>query len=81
MVETVENIIKHCFGCKSDEISKVENITNNYVYHITVGGNSFFLKLYRNNDWPEEGKIPFVYRSLAQKNIPCAELIAYEKDN
>ena len=80
-MELVENLIKHCFGCNSEEISKVENITNNLVYRFTVGGNSFFLKLYRNKDWPEAGKIPFVYQSLAQKNISCAELVAYERDD
>ncbi|MBO4290856.1 MAG: hypothetical protein J5898_02995 [Lachnospiraceae bacterium] len=31
--------------------------------------------------WPEEGKIPFVYRSLSQKSIPHAELIAYSRED
>ena len=66
-METVENIIKSHFGCCPDGIRKIENETNNSVYPFTVAGEQCFLKLYRSKDWPEEGKIPFVYRSLSQK--------------
>ena len=31
------------------------------MYPFTVAGEQYFLKLYRSKDWPEEGKIPFVY--------------------
>ena len=81
MMEIVEQIIKRCFGCYPDEIRKNENKTNNDVYFFTVAGNHYFLKLYRNKEWPEAGKVLFVYRSLAQKNIPCAELITYERED
>ena len=80
-METVENIIKSHFGCCPDEIRKIENETNNSVYPFTVAGEQYFLKLYRSKDWPEEGKIPFVYRSLSQKGISHAELIAYCREN
>ena len=81
MMEIVEQIIKRCFGCYPDEIRKNENKTNNDVYFFTVAGNHYFLKLYRNKEWPEAGKVLFVYRSLTQKNIPCAELVKYERDD
>ena len=81
MMDTVENIVKKHFGCSADEIRKIENATNNFVYSFTAAGESFFLKLYRNKDWPETGKIPFVYRNLLQKSIPCAQQIAYNRDN
>ena len=81
MMETVENIIASHFGCKAEEIGRIENVTNNSVYPFTVAGEQYFLKLYRSKDWPEEGKIPFVYRSLSQKGIPHAELIAYCREN
>ena len=81
MMDTVENIVKKHFGCSADEIRKIENATNNFVYSFTAAGESFFLKLYRNKDWPETGKIPFVYRNLLQKSIPCAQQVAYNRDN
>lgn len=77
MTETVDRIINSNFGCSADEILKNENVTNNFVYSFKVSGDEYFLKLYRNKDWPEDGKIPFVYRCLSQKHIPCAELVAY----
>lgn len=77
MLETAERIIKKHFGCRADEIGKVQNATNNFVYFFSAAGNPYFLKLYRSKNWPEEGKVSFVYRSLSQNHIPCAELIAY----
>ena len=81
MMETVGHIIRNHFGCSADEIRKTENATNNFVYSFTAAGARCYLKLYRNKNWPEEGKIPFVYRSLLQKGIPCAELVAYDRDD
>lgn len=81
MLETVERIIERCLGCNAGEIRKSEKITNNFVYSFAVADDHYFLKLYRSKEWPEAGKIPFVYQSLARKNIPCAELIAYERDD
>ena len=81
MMETVELIIKDHFGRNADGIEKNGNVTNNSVYFFTVAGDCFFLKLYRSKDWPEEGKVPFVYQSLLRNRIPCAELIAYSRDD
>ena len=77
MTKTVDHIINSYFSCGADEILKNENVTNNFVYSFKVSGDEYFLKLYRSKDWPEDGKIPFVYRCLSQKHIPCAELVAY----
>ena len=79
MTETVDRIIKSNFGCGADEILKNENVTNNYVYSFSVSNAHYFLKLYRSKDWPEDGKIPFVYGCLSQNHIPCAELVAYKR--
>ena len=62
MTETVDRIINSNFGCSADEILKNENVTNNLVYYFRISDNHFYLKLYRSKDWPEDGKIPFVYR-------------------
>ena len=70
VMETVEHIIRKHFGCRADKIGKTRNVTNNDVYFFTLAGNDYFLKLYRSRNWPEEGKLPFVYQSLQQNNIP-----------
>ena len=80
-METVKQLIRKHFGCDADEIGKKPNATNNSVYCFTVAGDRFFLKLYRSKDWPEAGKIPFVYQRLSQNNLPCSGLIAYSRDD
>ena len=81
MLETVNQIIKSNFGCCAEEIRKFENVTNNFVYSFTVSDKHYILKLYRSTDWPEDGKIRFVNQLLIHNNIPCAELIAYSRND
>ncbi len=81
MLETVNQIIKSNFDCCAEEIRKFENVTNNFVYSFTVLGTHYILKLYRSTDWPEYGKIQFVNQLLIRNNIPCAELIEYNRNN
>lgn len=81
MLETVSQIIRSNFGRCAEEIRKFENVTNNFVYFFTISGKHYILKLFRSTDWPEDGKVQFVNRSLIQNNIPCAELIAYSRND
>ena len=80
-IETVKQIIRTHFGCDTDEIGKIRNITNNSIYFFTIAGKRYYLKLYRSKNWPEKGKVPFVYQRLSQNHIRSAELIAYNRDN
>ena len=81
MAETAKRIIRNRFGRDADEIGTAGNATNNSVYYFAAAGNRYLLKLYHSRDWPEGGKIPFVYRILRQNHIPCAELIAYSRND
>ena len=81
MTETAERIIQNHFGCSADKIEKIQSAVNNFVYAFTVAGNDYFLKMYRSKDWPEEGKVPFVYRCLSQNSISCAGLVEYSRDD
>lgn len=81
MLEAVNRIIKSNFGCCAEEIRKFENVTNNFVYSFTVSDKRYILKLYRSTDWPEDGKVQFVNQLLIRNNIPCAELIAYNRND
>lgn len=81
MLEAVNQIIKNKFGCCAEEIRKFENVTNNFVYSFSVSDKRYILKLYRSTDWPENGKIQFVNQLLIQNNIPCAEMIAYSRND
>ena len=81
MLEAVNQIIKSSFGRCAEEIRKFENVTNNFVYSFRVSDKHYILKLYRSTDWPEDGKIQFVNQLLIQNNIPCAELIAYRRND
>ena len=81
MTETAERIIQNHFGCNADKIEIIQSAVNNFVYTFRVAGNDYFLKMYRSKDWPEEGKVPFVYRCLSENSIPCAGLVAYSRND
>lgn len=80
MEHDVERIVERALGKKVNSIIEIANVTNNKVYKINVLGEKYILKLYRNIDWPENGKIPFVHKLLTEHNIPCAELIEFNKN-
>ena len=79
MMETAKQIIQSHFGCGADQIEKIQSAVNNFVYSFTAAGNDYLLKLYRSKDWPEAGKIPFVYRCLSQNSIACAAPVTYSR--
>lgn len=81
MLETVNQIIKRNFGCCAEEVRKLENVINNFVYSFTVLDKHYIIKLYRSTDWPENGKIQFVNQLLIQNNIPCAKLLTYKRND
>ncbi|MBD5139016.1 MAG: aminoglycoside phosphotransferase family protein [Ruminococcus sp.] len=81
MLEAVDQIIKINFGCRAEEIRKFENAANNFVYSFAVSDKHYILKLFRSTDWPENGKVRFVNQLLIRNNIPCAELIAYSRND
>lgn len=79
MNSNIEQIVKNVLGCRAEEIRRITNVTNNSVYSFSAAGQRYIIKFYRSSHWPEDGKIQFVYRMLAQKHIPCAELMIFTR--
>lgn len=81
MIRAIEQIIHETFGCDAVEIRQFENVTNNSVFSFRCNDKPYIFKLFRSKYWPEDGKPPFVNELLLKNNIPCAELIAFTRDN
>lgn len=79
--DCVKQIIKKYFSAEIKNIIKVENVTNNTVYSFEAAERQYIVKLYKSRYWPEDGKIPFVYRSLSENKIQCPELIAFNRSD
>lgn len=79
MLHDIERIIKKNLGSQPESIRTIENVTNNTVYSFEVTGKRYILKFYRNRYWPEDGKIPFVSRTLAEHKIPAAVLVTFQR--
>lgn len=77
----IQRIVQKYLGCRAGTIQKIEKAANNTVYSVEVSGEKYIFKLYRGKDWPENGKIPFVYRMLVKYKVPCAELIEFSRDD
>ncbi len=81
MVNAIEKIVSEIFNCNATEIRQFENVANNSVYSFKCNGKSYVFKLYRNEYWPEDGKLQFVNQLLLKNDIPCTELIVFTRDN
>lgn len=63
------------------EIHQFENVSSNSVYKITAGQRPYIFKIYKQRDWPEDGKLAFIQRKLIEHEIACAKLIAFDRDD
>lgn len=81
MVNTIDKIISEIFNCNATEIKQFENVVNNSVYSFKCNDKPYIFKFFRNEYWPEDGKLQFVNQLLLENDIPCAELITFTRDN
>ncbi|MDR0286527.1 MAG: aminoglycoside phosphotransferase family protein [Clostridiales bacterium] len=67
--------------CKSTmKNNYTEDFVNNGVYKIETDTRPYIFKVYKE-EWPKEGKIPFVYRKLDEYRIPHAEIIIFSRND
>lgn len=64
-----------------DSIHQFENVPNNKVFKVEADCQSYIFKVYTNRNWPEDGKIPFVYQKLTELNIPHAKLFVFNRED
>ena len=81
MNEKVRDKVQKILGCPVVEVRKFENETNNYVYSVVTAKQRYIYKQYRDKNWPEDCKVPFVHKVLEQNHIPKASLIQYCKQD
>lgn len=81
MVNAIGKIVREIFDCNATEIIKFENVANNSVYSFKCNDEPYIFKFFRNEYWPEDGKLQFVNQLLLENKIPCAKLITFTRDN
>lgn len=65
-------------GCQPADVQCVGKAANNKGYTFAADGKRYIIKLYRSKEWPEAGKLPWVYQKRKLYGIPRAELLLYE---
>ena len=81
MVNAIEKIVGEIFDCNATEIRQFENVANHSVYSFKCNDKPYVFKFFRNEYWPEDGKLQFVNQLLLKNSIPCAELLFFTRDN
>ena len=69
IIKTFENQMNK----KVYSVHKFENVPNNRVFKIETESLPYIFKIY-SSGWPENGKLPFVTRKLAEHKIPHAKI-------
>ncbi len=79
------NMIRQTFEAQMKQaaitVQPFDHVTNNHVFKIETAARPYIFKVYSSNDWPENGKLPFVCRKLAECRIPHAELFVFDRSN
>lgn len=81
MVNAIEKIVNEIFNCNANQFKQFENVANNSVYSFKCNDKRYIFKFFRNEYWPEDGKLQFVNQALLENDILCAELITFTRDN
>ncbi|WP_058302974.1 aminoglycoside phosphotransferase family protein [Gorillibacterium timonense] len=81
MIVRIEKKVEEVLHAKVDHIEKLENVPNNSVYKIFVKDRPYIFKIYRQRDWPEDGKLAFINQKLIEHQIGCAKLIAFDRSD
>lgn len=81
VMDKIVQCIEKTLGHKVDIIRKIENVTNNTVFHVEALGEEYIFKLFRSKDWPENGKLSYVNSLLTRHHISCAKLVEFNRDD
>ncbi|TMV43760.1 aminoglycoside phosphotransferase family protein [Paenibacillus mesophilus] len=73
--------VEELLHTKVDDIEKLENVPNNSVYKILVKNRPYIFKIYKQRNWPEDGKLIFINRKLIENHIGCAKMIAFDRND
>ncbi|MBO7740667.1 MAG: aminoglycoside phosphotransferase family protein [Clostridia bacterium] len=69
------------FGASVCDMTPIEHVTNNKVFKFTYGEKKYIFKFYKSKWWPEDGKLPFVTKTLIQNGIRVADVKLFTREN
>ncbi|MFC3772533.1 aminoglycoside phosphotransferase family protein [Paenibacillus sp. GCM10012303] len=81
ITDQIRTKAEQLLNAKVDEIRKVENVPNNTVYKMWVQNKPYIFKIYKQRNWPEDGKLLFVNRQLAKHKIGRAAIIEFGRSD
>ena len=80
-IDLIKKTFENQMGKTVYSVHEFDNVPNNSVYKIETKTRPYIFKIYSNRGWPEDGKIPFVYRKLTEYNIPHAKLFVFDRED
>lgn len=81
LINKIKSISENILNRKIIKIEQIQNPTVNTLFKLSTEKDAYIFKLYKQKDWPENGKLKFVNKKLIESNINCAKLIMFDRDN
>lgn len=81
MLQNAIQLAEGFFGTSINDMTAIEQVTNNKVFKFTFDGKPYIFKFYKSKWWPEDGKIPFVTKTLLENGIRTADVKLFTRDN
>jgi hypothetical protein len=78
--EAVRAAAEFVLGVKVFAVSRLPFGNINEVFKVESAGGAYAVKVFRDVDWPEAGKLPWVESRLTQHDVPHARMIHYTRD-
>lgn len=81
MLQQAIKLTESCFGASVNDMTPIEQVTNNKVFKFTFDGKPYIFKFYKSKYWPENGKLPFVSKTLIENGIRVADIKIFTREN
>lgn len=59
---------------------KMEHGEVNHVYKVITENKNYLVRVFKNKNWPEPDKLPWIEKQLAKYKIPHAKIVYFSKD-
>jgi Ser/Thr protein kinase RdoA (MazF antagonist) len=79
--DSIKRVFENETSVRPISVRELDGIPYSRVFVVETDVKPYIFKIYASSGWPENGKLLYVNRRLIEHGVPCAEILAFSRDN